>query len=71
MYSLLKRQLQRELAELKNTLTEHRGHISGQRRLQRREWILRGVLEHDFNLSLLEDIIYKYEKIDAVPTGYH
>lgn len=41
------------------------------RKLQRREWVLRGVLDYNLNLSILYKIIGKYEHIDAVPLGYH
>ena len=39
--------------------------------LQRREWVLRGVLDYNLNLSILVIIIAKYEHIDAVPLGYY
>ena len=39
--------------------------------LQRRAWILRGVLDYNLSMSLLTEIVAKYERIDAVPQGYH
>ena len=39
--------------------------------LQRREWVLRGVLDYNLSMSILNEIIAKYEHIDAVPLGYH
>ena len=41
------------------------------RKIQRREWVLRGVLDHNLSMSLLDKIVGKYERIDAVPQGYH
>ena len=42
-----------------------------ERMIRRREWVLLGVLNHDLSLDLLEKIVAKYERIDAVPNGYH
>ena len=41
------------------------------RKAERREWVLRGVLDYNISMSLLDKIIGKYERIDAVPQGYH
>ena len=37
----------------------------------RRLWVLDGVLEHGISLDLLEEIVEKYERIDAVPNHYY
>ena len=34
-------------------------------------WVLRGVLNHDLNMTILELIAAKYERIDIVPTDYY
>ena len=39
-------------------------------RLQRELWVLDGVLTHDLDQELLEQISEKFKKIDCVPTGY-
>ena len=39
-------------------------------RLQRELWVLDGVLTHDLDQELLEQISEKFKKIDCVPAGY-
>ena len=39
-------------------------------RLRRKLWVLDGVLTHDLDQELLEQISDKFKKIDCVPTGY-
>ena len=38
--------------------------------LQRELWVLDGVLTHDLDQELLEQISEKFKNIDCVPTGY-
>ena len=40
------------------------------KRLQRELWVLDGVLVHDLDQELLEQISEKFKKIDCVPAGY-
>lgn len=41
------------------------------REAQRRLWVLDGVLDHGLTPALLEKIVRKYRKIDAVPSHYY
>ena len=37
---------------------------------QRDLWFINGVLDHKLNPQLLQDILEKFRRIDAVPQGY-
>ena len=39
--------------------------------LLRRVWVLRGVLDFNLNMSTLEAIAKKYEKLAILPQGYY
>jgi len=60
----------RELSEIEDKLSEDGLKQVEARKLQRRAWVVRGVLDYDLNISLLEQIIIKFERIDFVPQGY-
>ena len=55
---LLLSQLERE---------KHSKGSKNKNRLLRRVWVVRGVLDYDLNLSLLEKVCLKHERIDTVP----
>jgi len=62
--------LRSELSEIEDKLSEDGLKQMEARKLQRRAWVVRGVLDYDLNISLLEQIIIKFERIDFVPQGY-
>ena len=41
------------------------------REAQRDIWLLTGLIDHRLDLALLNAVIAKYRRIDAVPKGYH
>ena len=43
---------------------------SDTKHLQRELWVLDGMLTHDLDQELLEQICKKFSKIDCVPRGY-
>ena len=40
------------------------------RAMQREVWVLNGVLEHDFSITVLQKVAENFDKVDAVPQGY-
>ena len=38
--------------------------------LKQRLWVIQGVLDHNFNITLLEQIAIKHTRIGTVPSGY-
>ena len=40
------------------------------RAIQRELWVLNGVLDHDFSITVLQKVAENFEKADAVPQGY-
>ena len=39
--------------------------------LQRKLWVIEGVLKHHFNIDLLKPIYENYRRIDCVPTNFN
>ena len=38
--------------------------------LKQRLWVILGVLDHSFNLTVLETIVAKHMRIGTIPSGY-
>lgn len=61
---------------LENQLDEQRALLPGsqggaQQKIQRRIWVLKGVLCFDLDIQLLELVSRKYEKLGLVPQSYY
>ena len=70
-YELINKALRGELASLEAELDLGAKTPKLMRQIQRYVWLLKGALEHDRNLTLLRQIMQTYERVDAVPHGYH
>ena len=69
-YQMITRHIRQELTGMLEKLSTKELIDSQKEVLLRRVWVLRGVLDYNLNMSKLEAIAEKYEKLAILPQGY-
>ena len=70
-FNFATREIRAEVEMIERELQDRRQENSrAVRDMLRREWVLRGVIDYSLSMSVLLQVISKYERIDIVPLSY-
>ena len=69
-FEAFRAQLYKELVQVDRKQVSKGLSLDGWRVLQCQRWVIRGVLSHNFNMTILQGIAEKHKRIGVEPSGY-